>query len=102
MAKAMGIKDFKTTDFSEADVKTAVTSGKGKMKPIAGVNRVLRRPQARHVNAAIGFAGNGVGWGECVGLSLVPWQAPFSRALFEGFDNLVGDRGRVRRERDPG
>ncbi len=26
VAKAMGIRDFKTTDFSEADVKTAVTS----------------------------------------------------------------------------
>jgi mono/diheme cytochrome c family protein len=37
MAKAMGIKDFKTTDFSDADIKTAVTAGKGKMKPVAGV-----------------------------------------------------------------
>jgi predicted CXXCH cytochrome family protein len=31
------IKDFKTTDYSDADVKTAVTSGKGKMHPVAGV-----------------------------------------------------------------
>jgi mono/diheme cytochrome c family protein len=31
------IKDFKTTDYSEADIKTAVTEGKGKMKPIATV-----------------------------------------------------------------
>jgi predicted CXXCH cytochrome family protein len=31
------IKDFKTTDFSDADIKTAVTAGKGKMKPIASV-----------------------------------------------------------------
>lgn len=37
MAKAMGIKDFTTTEFSEAAIKTAVTSGKGKMKPIASV-----------------------------------------------------------------
>jgi mono/diheme cytochrome c family protein len=37
MAKAMNIKDFKTTDFSDADIKTAVTTGKGKMKPIASV-----------------------------------------------------------------
>jgi predicted CXXCH cytochrome family protein len=31
------IKDFKTTDYSEADIKTAVTAGKGKMHPIASV-----------------------------------------------------------------
>jgi predicted CXXCH cytochrome family protein len=31
------IKDFKTTDYSEADVKTAVTAGKGKMKPVPTV-----------------------------------------------------------------
>jgi mono/diheme cytochrome c family protein len=37
MAKAMNIKDFKTTAFSDADIKTAVTSGKGKMKPIPSV-----------------------------------------------------------------
>jgi mono/diheme cytochrome c family protein len=37
MAKAMGIKDFKTTDFGDAAIKTAVTEGKGKMKPIASV-----------------------------------------------------------------
>ena len=37
MAKAMNIKDFKTTDYSEADIKTAVTAGKGKMKPVAAV-----------------------------------------------------------------
>lgn len=37
MAKAMGIKDFTTTSFSAADIKTAVTQGKGKMKPIASV-----------------------------------------------------------------
>jgi mono/diheme cytochrome c family protein len=36
MAK-MGIKDFATTDFSDAQIKTAVTAGKGKMKPIATV-----------------------------------------------------------------
>jgi len=28
------IKDFKTTAYSDADIKTAVTAGKGKMKPI--------------------------------------------------------------------
>lgn len=28
------IKDFKTTDYSDADIKTAVSAGKGKMKPI--------------------------------------------------------------------
>ena len=37
MAKAMNIKDFKTTDYSDADIKTAVTDGKGKMKPIPTV-----------------------------------------------------------------
>ncbi len=37
MAKAMNIKDFKTTDYSDADIKTAVTDGKGKMKPVASV-----------------------------------------------------------------
>jgi predicted CXXCH cytochrome family protein len=31
------IKDFKTTDYSEADIKTAVTAGKGKMHPVASV-----------------------------------------------------------------
>jgi predicted CXXCH cytochrome family protein len=31
------IKDFKTTDYSEADIKTAVTAGKGKMHPVATV-----------------------------------------------------------------
>ena len=30
MAKAMGIKDFTTTDFSDAQIKTAVTAGKGR------------------------------------------------------------------------
>jgi mono/diheme cytochrome c family protein len=37
MAKAMGIKDFTTTEFSEAAIKTAVTEGKGKMKPVPAV-----------------------------------------------------------------
>ena len=37
MAKAMGIKDFTTTDYSEAAIKTAVTAGKGKMKPVPTV-----------------------------------------------------------------
>src|ERR1700676_2171116 len=39
VAKMMKVemKDFKTADVSEADVKTAVTAGKGKMKPIATV-----------------------------------------------------------------
>ncbi len=37
MAKAMNIKDFKTTDYSEADIKAAITSGKGKMKPTPAV-----------------------------------------------------------------
>jgi mono/diheme cytochrome c family protein len=37
MAKAMSIKDFKTTDYSEADIKTAITEGKGKMKPVSAV-----------------------------------------------------------------
>ena len=37
MAKAMGIKDFTTTAFSDAAIKTAVTDGKGKMKPVAGI-----------------------------------------------------------------
>jgi mono/diheme cytochrome c family protein len=37
MAKAMGIKDFKTTAYSDAEITTAVTAGKGKMKPVAGV-----------------------------------------------------------------
>ena len=37
MAKAMGIKDFNTTDYSEAAIKTAVTDGKGKMKPVPTV-----------------------------------------------------------------
>ena len=37
MAKAMNIKDFKTTDFSDADIKAAVTNGKGKMKPVPTV-----------------------------------------------------------------
>jgi len=37
MAKAMGIKDFATTDFSDAQIKTAVTDGKGKMKPVPAV-----------------------------------------------------------------
>ena len=36
MAKAMNIKDFKTTDFSDADIKAAVTNGKGKMPPYKG------------------------------------------------------------------
>jgi predicted CXXCH cytochrome family protein len=31
------IKDFKTTDYSDADIKTAVSAGKGKMKPIPTV-----------------------------------------------------------------
>ncbi len=33
------IKDFKTTDYSEADIKTAVTAGKGKMKPVPSCDR---------------------------------------------------------------
>ena len=37
MAKAMGIKDFTTTDFTDAQIKTAVTEGKGKMKPVPAV-----------------------------------------------------------------
>jgi mono/diheme cytochrome c family protein len=37
MAKAMGIQDMTTTAYTDAQVKAAVTSGKGKMKPIAGV-----------------------------------------------------------------
>ncbi len=37
MAKAMNIKDFKTTEYSEADIKTAITEGKGKMKPVSAV-----------------------------------------------------------------
>jgi mono/diheme cytochrome c family protein len=37
MAKAMGIKDFTTTAFSDAEIKTAVTAGKGKMKPVPTV-----------------------------------------------------------------
>jgi mono/diheme cytochrome c family protein len=37
VAKAMGIKDFTTTEFSESAIKTAVTEGKGKMKPVAAV-----------------------------------------------------------------
>jgi mono/diheme cytochrome c family protein len=39
VAKMMKVEmqDFKTTDLSEADIKSAVTAGKGKMKPIATV-----------------------------------------------------------------
>jgi mono/diheme cytochrome c family protein len=37
MVKAMGIKDFTTTAFGDAAIKTAVTAGKGKMKPIPAV-----------------------------------------------------------------
>ena len=37
MAKAMNIKDLKTTAYSDAEIKTAVTAGKGKMKPMASV-----------------------------------------------------------------
>jgi mono/diheme cytochrome c family protein len=39
VAKMMKVemKDFKTADLSDADIKTAVTAGKGKMKPIATV-----------------------------------------------------------------
>jgi len=37
MAKAMNIKDFKTTDYADADIRTAVTAGKGKMKPQTSV-----------------------------------------------------------------
>jgi mono/diheme cytochrome c family protein len=37
MAKSMGIKDFTTTGFSDAEIKTAVTDGKGKMKPVTAV-----------------------------------------------------------------
>ena len=33
----MNIKDFKTTEYSEADIKTAITEGKGKMKPVSAV-----------------------------------------------------------------
>lgn len=31
------IKDFKTATLSDADIKTAVTAGKGKMKPVPSV-----------------------------------------------------------------
>jgi mono/diheme cytochrome c family protein len=37
MAKAMGIKDMKTTAYTDAAIKTAITDGKGKMHPIASV-----------------------------------------------------------------
>jgi mono/diheme cytochrome c family protein len=37
MAKAMGIQDMTTTSYSDAQIKTAVTAGKGKMKPVAAV-----------------------------------------------------------------
>lgn len=39
VAKMMKVemKDFKTTDLNDADIKTAVTAGKGKMKPIPTV-----------------------------------------------------------------
>lgn len=37
MAKAMGIKDMTTTAYTADQVKTAVTAGKGKMKPIPAV-----------------------------------------------------------------
>jgi mono/diheme cytochrome c family protein len=37
MAKAMGIQDMTTTAYTEAAIKTAVTTGKGKMKPVASV-----------------------------------------------------------------
>src|SRR5580704_16379602 len=37
MAKAMGIQDFTATSYTDAQIKTAVTAGKGKMKPVAGV-----------------------------------------------------------------
>ena len=37
MAKVMGIKDFTATEFSDAQIKTAVTEGKGKMKPVSAV-----------------------------------------------------------------
>jgi mono/diheme cytochrome c family protein len=39
VAKMMKVemKDFKTTELSESDIKKAVSEGKGKMKPIAGV-----------------------------------------------------------------
>ena len=33
----MNIKDFTTTEFSDADIRTAVTQGKGKMKPVPSV-----------------------------------------------------------------
>jgi mono/diheme cytochrome c family protein len=38
MVKAMGIKDFTITAYDDASIKTAVTAGKGKMKPVAGVS----------------------------------------------------------------
>src|SRR5882757_8628636 len=50
MAKAMNIKDFKTTDFSEPDVKTAVTAGKGKMKPVPAVTGASLDNVAAFVN----------------------------------------------------
>jgi mono/diheme cytochrome c family protein len=37
MAKAMGIQDFTTTDYTDVQISTAVTAGKGKMKPVAAV-----------------------------------------------------------------
>lgn len=37
MAKAMGIQDMTTASYTDAQIKTAVTAGKGKMKPIASV-----------------------------------------------------------------
>jgi mono/diheme cytochrome c family protein len=37
MAKAMGIQDMTATAYTDAQIKAAVTSGKGKMKPIASV-----------------------------------------------------------------
>jgi mono/diheme cytochrome c family protein len=37
MAKAMGIKDMTTTDYTDAAIKTAVTDGHGKMKPVPAV-----------------------------------------------------------------
>ena len=51
MAKAMNIKDFKTTDYSDADIKAAVTNGKGKMKPIPAVTGVSLDNVAAYVKS---------------------------------------------------
>jgi mono/diheme cytochrome c family protein len=35
--KKVEMKDFKTTDLSDANIKTAITAGKGKMSAVASV-----------------------------------------------------------------